>query len=126
VRRREPFSGASWTGSWVASPRRAERDSGSAISVGYVMADRPAGIRPTQYQGQTTVSVGVRISRASSRGASRRAPKAEASNSKLIVVATNLPGGGSSCPHSAHRASSGNGTASKGSTATSASSTKLA
>jgi hypothetical protein len=50
VRRREPFSGASWTGSWVASPRsgRAERDSGSAISVRYVMADRPAGIRPTK------------------------------------------------------------------------------
>jgi hypothetical protein len=32
----------------VLSPRRAERDSGSAISVGYVMADRPAGIRPTK------------------------------------------------------------------------------
>jgi hypothetical protein len=31
------------------SPRRAERDSGSAILVGYAMADRPAGIRPTPW-----------------------------------------------------------------------------
>jgi hypothetical protein len=55
------------------SPRRAERDSGSAILVGYVMADRPAGIRPTTSQSgmlagcRTIVAFGFRAGRTFSR-----------------------------------------------------------
>jgi hypothetical protein len=44
---------------WTSkSPRRAERDSGSAISVACIMADRPAGIRTDKMGANTRLQAG--------------------------------------------------------------------